>query len=262
MKIVFKKLFLVQLLLLGISFTHYAWGQQNAQLLFDRANDALQDGNVEQALEGYHQLEQQQQLSGPLFLNMGISYIEIDSLGKAKYYLIKASRFEETEEKAQNGLEYVENQFSRQSAALPKLPWEKAVNWLRISMGPSMILGIAIILINLGVILFVTNWFIELPYPEWIKKSGISIAGLGITIMLLSFYVDYVEERYSDAVMVNMQTNILEKPASDASVVSQAYEGYSFTVDHHKSQEQQGWNYVRMSNGLYGWIPSSEIMIL
>lgn len=238
------------------------FGQENAQLLFDRANDALQAGNIEQALSTYNQLEQQELISGPLFLNMGISYIEIDSLGKAKYYLLKASRLEETEEEAQKGLEYVESQFSRQSAALPKLPWEKAVDWLRISMGASTLLGIAIILLNLGVFLFVANWFFEFPFASWIKKSGIGIAGLGITIILVSFYVDYVENRYSDAVMISMQTNVLEKPVSDASVISQAYEGYSFTVDHHKSQEQQGWNYVRMSNGLYGWIPSSEIMIL
>ena len=263
MTVIFKKLLLPLLLfLLSSTCALSSFGQENAQLLFDRANDALEAGNVEEALASYHQLADNQQVSGPLFLNMGISYVEIDSLGKAKYYLLRASRFEETKDEAQKGLEFVENQFSRQSAALPKLPWERAVDWLRISMGPAMILGIAIILINMGVIFFVANWFIDLPYPEWIKKSGISITGLGIAIMLLSFYVDYVEERYSDAVMVNRQTNVLEKPASDASVISQAYEGYSFTVDHYKSNEEQSWNYIRMSNGLYGWIPSDEIMIL
>ncbi|MDZ7716258.1 MAG: hypothetical protein U5J95_08620 [Balneolaceae bacterium] len=263
MKEILKKTFLIPVLfIVAITIPFSCFGQENAQLLFDRANDALKAGNIEEALATYNKLEEQKTISGPLFLNMGISYIEIDSLGKAKYYLLKASRHEETEDEAKKGLEYVENQFSRQSAALPKMPWEKAVDWLRINMGASLLLGIAIILFNMGVILFVANWFFELPFASWIKKSGIGLAGLGITIILLSFYVDYVENRYSDAVMISMQTNVLEKPVSDASVISQAYEGYSFTVDHHKSRKQQGWNYVRMSNGLYGWIPSSEIMIL
>lgn len=250
---------LASVLLFGIVCP--AFSQSDGQLIFDRANDALEAGDYQQALQKYRDLVNGDQISGALFLNMGISYVQVDSLGKAKYYFLKASRFDETEEQANLGLEYVEQRFSRQSAVLPKLPWDKAIDWLKINVGAVTLLGIAIIFLNLGVFTYVTTWF----WPEFkrpMQLSGITAAGLGILILLLSFYVHYVDNRYSEAVMVQRQTNVLEKPQNEATVISQAYEGYSFTVDEYQSREYPGWSYVRMSNGLYGWIPENQIMIL
>lgn len=257
MKRIFTGLFFTVLLI----YSSLAQGQNNAQLLFDRGNDALMEGNYQQAIRTYQNLEDQNLVSGALFLNMGISYVRIDSLGKAKYYLMKASRFEETEEQAEQGLEYVEQQFSRQSAILPKLPWDKAVDWLKLNIGASTLLGIGIILLNIGILAYVGTWFwVSVRKP--VQQSGIAAAATGLLILFLSFYVQYVDERYSEAVMIHRQTNVVEQPAEGADVVSQAYEGYTFTVDEYESEQHEGWSYVRMSNGLYGWIPEEEIMIL
>lgn len=235
--------------------------QNSSQLLFDRANDALKAGDYRKALDIYSELEKGEQISGALFLNMGISYVELDSLGKAKYYFLKASRFDESREQAVQGLEYVEQRFSRQSAVLPKLPWDKAVDWLRLNVGAATLLGIAIILINLGVFAYVTTWFWPM-YERPMQRSGLISSAIGILLLVLSFYVQYVDNRYNEAVMVNRQANVWERPDREATVVSQAYEGYSFTVDEYQSKEHPGWSYVRMSNGLYGWIPDNQIMVL
>lgn len=235
--------------------------QENPQLIFDRGNDALVDGDYRQAITAYKQIEERNLISGALFLNMGISYVQLDSLGKAKYYFIKASRFEETEEQAKRGLDYVEQRFSRQSAVLPKLPWDKAVDWLKLNLGASTLLGIGIILLNIGVLAFVSTWF-WVPYEKTTRRSALGASTAGLLIVFLSFYVQYVSQRYSEAIMVHRQTSVVEQPQEDAAVVSQAYEGYTFTVDEFRSEEQQGWSYVRMSNGLYGWIPNNEIKVL
>lgn len=250
---------LVAVLLLGIAGPVFS--QSGGQLIFDRANDALEAGDYQQALQHYRSLENDDQISGALYLNMGISYVQIDSLGKAKYYFLKASRFDETEDQAGEGLEYVEQRFSRQSAVLPKLPWDKAVDWLKINVGDVTLLGIAVILLNLGVIAYVTTWFWPV-FEKPMQLSGLTSAAIGFLILLLSFYVQYVDNRYSEAVMVHRQSNVLERPEEEATVVSQAYEGYSFTVDEYQSREYPGWSYVRMSNGLYGWIPENQIMVL
>ena len=250
--------------LLFVVFLIYAFpalGQETPQLIFDRGNDALVEGNYRQAISTYKQLEDRDMISGALFLNMGISYVQMDSLGKAKYYFIKASRYKETEEQATRGLEFVEQRFSRQSAVLPKLPWDKAVDWLKLNVGASTLLGIGIILLNVGIIAYVSTWF-WVPYEKITRRSGLGASAAGLLIVFLSFYVQYVGERYSEAVMVHRQANVVEQPQEDAAVVSQAYEGYTFTVDEFRSEEQEGWSYVRMSNGLYGWIPNNEILVL
>ncbi len=235
--------------------------QPSPQAIFDQGNVHLQEGEIRQAIENYRKLIDNQTVSGALYLNLGISYIEMDSLGMAKYYFLKASRFDETEEAAQKALQYVDERFSRQSAILPKLPWDKAVDWLKLNIGAGVLLGIGVILLNGGVIAYVIPWFIDWQ-QKVLRIGGLSTSILGALIILGSFYVRYVENRYDMAVMVHEQANVLEKPEQNAPIISKAYEGYTFTVDAVRSREKPGWNYVRMSNGLFGWIPDNEIRIL
>lgn len=238
-----------------------AYGQSSPQALFDSANEQLQAGNYTEALSEYKQLERQNTVSGALFLNMGITYHRLDSLGKSKYYLLKASRFEATEERAEEALSFVESQFSRQSAVLPKFPWDVATDWLRHNVGAQNLLLVGLILLNIGMLVYVGRWFVDW-YPNYMRIGGLSALILALLLIATSFYTDYVSNRYSKAVMVTEKVAVLEQPREEASLVSQAFEGYTFTVDHFKSESQPGWAYVRMSNGLYGWIPNSEILIL
>lgn len=234
---------------------------QQPQALFDNANEKLESGDYREALSLYKNLEAQNTVSGALYLNMGISYQRVDSLGRAKYYFMKASEFEETGEKAQKALEFVESQFSRQSAVLPKLPWDVATEWLQHNIGAENLLFAGVILLNAGVFIFVGHWFLSW-YPRYLRLSGLIVIGLSVVVLVSSFYTHYVSERYSRAVMVTQKVPVLEKPQEQASLVSQAFEGYTFTVDHYRSSAEPGWTYVRMSNGLYGWIPNNEILIL
>lgn len=254
-----RKIVLATLLCVAIAYP--AGAQQGPQALFDQANEQLESGNYHDALSLYRTLENQQTISGALFLNMGIAYHRIDSLGKAKYYLLKASRFDETEERATKAVEFVNQQFSRQSAVLPQFPWDAAVDWLRHNIGSNVLLLTGLILLNLGVLIFISHWFFRW-YPHYQRIVGLSAIILSLVIITSSFYTDYVSNRYSKAVMVTEKIPVLEQPTSEATLVSQAFEGYTFTVDHYQSRSHQGWAYVRMSNGLYGWIPSSEILIL
>lgn len=253
---------LTVLFIFSLMIVQRGTAQPNPQLVFDRANEHLGNGNYEEALAAYHTLEQRNQISGALFLNMGISYVQTNSPGKAKYYFIKASRFDETKSEAGEALEYVETRFSRQSAVLPKLPWERAVDWLRIHIGATSLLGISLLLLNLGVAILVATWFFIHRFGHIFKKAALGLAGAGIITLLLSFYVQYVDQRYSEAVMVRSKGNVLEQPSAEAPIVNQAYEGYTFTVDHRQSEAHPDWSYVRMSNGLYGWIANENICIL
>ncbi|HLR26172.1 MAG TPA: GW dipeptide domain-containing protein [Fodinibius sp.] len=235
--------------------------QENPQVKFGEANKQLEAGYYQKAIHLYRELETNKQWSGPLFLNMGISYQRLDSLGKAKFYFLKATTFEATEAQAQQALEYIDGQFSHQSVALPKLPWDVATDWLRRKFGARALLAWGIILLNMGVLLFISHWFLR-RWSSYVRIVGISITALALLIIASGFYTQYIASRYSRAVMVTQQAPVLEKPKEGSSLISQSFEGYTFTVDHRKSQSQSNWSYVRMSNGLYGWIPNSDILIL
>ena len=239
----------------------HLFAQKNAQVLFDQANAKLQEGAMREAITVYKQIEASEYRSGALFLNLGIAYTAIDSLGMAKYYFLKAERFEETEPQSKEALEYINARFSRQSAVLPKLPWQVAFNWLIVHLGPEQVRNIGLLLLNLGVMLFVLRWFVRLK-PTLMRRLGITFATAGLLIGGLSFYLHHLDDTYAEAVMIHEETVVREKPQEDAVLVSKAYEGYTFTVNKKASETSDTWYYVRMSNGLYGWIPKSQIRIL
>lgn len=255
-----KKSILILIPLLAFALSTIAQ-RQNPQLAFDQANKQLQDGNIGTAILMYQKLEKENQVSGALFLNLALSYTQVDSMGKAKYYFLKAKRFDETSERAQNGLKYVETRFSHQSAVLPVLPWEKVLNWLTGNVGSAPLLGIGLLLFNLGAFLYIGSWFIKRPSRIW-PRTAIAAACFGAVIILLGFYTDYRQQRYSKAVMITQKANVVEQPEAGSTLVNQAFEGYEFTVDQTKSSNREKWSYIRMSNGLYGWIPTRKIMIL
>ncbi|HEX6982324.1 MAG TPA: hypothetical protein VF181_06155 [Balneolaceae bacterium] len=241
--------------------TMVSYGQQNPQALFDRANQQLESRRYKKAISLYKDIIAQNTVSGALYLNLGISYQRIDSLGKAKFYFLKAAQFDAIEDEAKQALEYVETQFSRQSAVLPKLPWDVATHWLQNNVGSSTLLALGIILLNIGILIYIAHWFIGW-HPRFLSIGGYVIISLSILLVAGGFYTQYVGDRYSTAVMVTEEAPVYEEPRIEASLVSQAFEGYTFTVDHYKSGPYPGWKYVRMSNGLYGWVPGSEIMVL
>jgi hypothetical protein len=235
-----------------------ALAQNNAQLRFDEANTLLEEGNYPEALNLYRQIEQSGSASGALFLNMGIAATEIDSMGLAKYYFLKSAEFPTSKDRALDALEYVNSQFSRQSATLPKLPWDKAVDWLKNGPGSTgvFIIGFFLVLIAFSVVLL--HWFKIFTF----QKHNFIITSLiivSIATVLLSFYVDYVDQRYLEGVVTDREIQVKQRPAEDADLVSLAYEGYSVTVDQRLSRSSDSWLYVRLGNGQYGWIPNQGV---
>ena len=245
---------------LSASSQIYAQTEGNAQLRFDQAGDLLNENKYLEAMDMYRSLERDGYASGPLFLNMGIISAQQDSLGLAKYYFLKASGFDDFEEDALEGLAYVESRFSRQSAVLPKLPWERALEWMNLNIGAVTIFVIGLLILTLGILLVVLFW-LKVTNKTLLSASYYSIP-LGLIVLILAFYVDYQDTKYAQAIMISEQTNVVESALNTSRLVSLAYEGYSFTIDQHKSEDIDGWSYVRMSNGLFGWIESQHLKVL
>jgi tetratricopeptide (TPR) repeat protein len=256
-----RTIYYIFILLFVLSNKAIAQSSKKPQQLFSQANEQLQKGDIRQALTLYHRLEDRRQFSGGLFLNMGLSYVRLDSMGKAKYYFLKAQQFDATQARAQKGLDYVENQFSHQSAVLPELPWQQAIHWISVHIGAALLLGIGLILFNIGLFGYIIPWYFR-HSSAVLSSITATIATIGVLVILLSFYINYRGNRYHKAVMVARKAPVTKKPAADAAMVNKAYEGYLFTVDQRKSNHHTGWSYIRMSNGQYGWIASKEIKIL
>lgn len=91
------------------------------QARFDEATFLLEQNEYRKALDIYKTIADDGFESGGLWLNMGIAYTALDSLGLAKYYFLQAELSEETEAEASEALTYVNERFERRSAVLPQV---------------------------------------------------------------------------------------------------------------------------------------------
>lgn len=244
--------------LLVISFFLTSELTNAQQALFDNANELMQDQRIEEALEVYKTIENNGYYSGTLYYNMAVAAIYQDSLGLAKYYLLQSVKYPDVRADARQTLQFVDEQFNRRSAVLPKLPWERFFEWLKEQIGAATLLFFGIFLLNLGVGGIIGSWFTD-KGSIWLRRAGYAVGILSILLVSFSFYLQYLDDRFGTAVMTDRQAVVYERPESSSASISSAYEGYTMRVDHKRSDENENWYYVRLQNGMYGWIERDKV---
>lgn len=243
---------LIVLLLLPL----FAVGQQAR---FDEATEHLTAGEYRDALAIYESIADEGFQSGALWLNMGVAYSHLDSLGKAKFYMLRSKQFPETKRMAKESLIYVEERLNRRSAVLPPLPWVRFFENMDDTFGLRNLFLAGFLFLNLAAGCWIGTWF-HREKSKPLRYSAISSLAVSLFFFVSAIYVQYSADRYGTGVVIERQSQVFERPDPEASPVSTAYEGYELRVDHYASVED-GWLYVRMQNGIYGWIEEGSTLV-
>lgn len=228
------------------------------QATFDEATEHLEEQQFMEAITLYSTIPEEGYESGGLWLNMGVAYAGLDSLGKAKYYLMRAREFSETRNEAEQSLDLIENRLSRRSAVLPLLPWDRFFSWLERRMGITGMMVTGLIFLNSAAILVLLSWF-RPRYSKIFKRSAGGVLFLSILFAGTSLYLDFQDEWYDTGVTVVDEARVYNEPDPESAVVSTAYEGYTMRVHNDRQPPSGSWVYVRLANGLYGWIDEGTI---
>jgi tetratricopeptide (TPR) repeat protein len=238
------------------------WQSASAQQArFEQANDLLEQMEYRQAISQYLAIADEGYHSGALWLNLGIAYTELDSLGLSKYYFLKASKYPETRREAESGLQFVEERFSRRSAVLPPLPWERFFSFLSDRFGTSGLFTAGFIVLYLGVSGIILAWFVTV-FQSHVRYSGITLIGISLLLFLSSYYIQYLDNRYQEAVVTDRQATVYSNPDPSSAQISTAHEGYLLRIDRHNSDNHSGWHYIRLENGMAGWIENEPFKVL
>ena len=229
------------------------------QAQFDEATTLLTDGEYHQALALYKSIANEGHNSGALWQNMGIAYSNIDSLGAAKFYFLKAKNFPETRAIAEQSLTFVEERFTRRSAVLPKLPWDRFFELLSNNIGVRNLYLSGFLFLNIAAGLLIGAWFYR--HRESIFKQ-LSAVGLMISVLIFccAIYLNYTHNRFGTGVVIDRQITVFENPDEESAPLGNAFEGYLVRVDLTASDDEEGWKYVRLQNGINGWLSSDSIL--
>jgi hypothetical protein len=228
--------------------------QDSAHQLFTEATDHLSQKRYMEAATVLHQVDAMGVENGPMLINLGIAYAQLDSLGLAKYYFTRASAYTEVSAQSEAGLTFVNQQLQRRASGLPILAINRIQNSILAQFNPYLSLLVPIILLNLGALLLV--WHLRQSHRARKMASIVvlSLSGVGfIHHSVLSVFLD----RYDLGVMIRQETSLRESPSPDAPVILPVYEGYDIRID--RTQAEVGWVRVILINGSKGWLPTSSV---
>lgn len=228
---------------------------------FDRATEQLEQQNYREAITQYQEIAGNGHHSGAMWFNLGIAYSQLDSLGLAKYYFLKSANYPETKADAQSAVEYVNERFNRRSAVLPPLPWERFSNYLNDRVGISSLYIMALIFFYLGVTGILIFWFYG-NFRTYSYYFGISALVMSFLLFLTAIYIQYSDNRYGTGVVIERQSIVYQSPDTASGEISTAYEGYTVRVDYHESDNHQEWTFIRLENGMKGWIDQQAVKTL
>ncbi|MGM0505585.1 MAG: hypothetical protein ACQER4_00175 [Bacteroidota bacterium] len=244
-------------IILLISFSLAKVGQAQ-QALFDEAAQELQSGDLERARSLFQQLETEGHHTPELFWNQAMVALESDSLGLAKYYLLRTSRFDHWQEKSEQALNHLEEMLARRSATLPPLPWNRLLLQLRDQPGADQLLWTSIILFHLLVILWI---ILQLKgrNSRAIRIGLYTATVFAFALLLSSAAIEWREVQTITGIQVGDQTPVYIQPDSTSAVIANLYEGYRVTFPDRSPASDTPFRFVRLENGRTGWVHPQQI---
>lgn len=255
-----KRISLVLLMVLVLGACSGNEANHTAQETYDRGVREVTNGNLEAGYKTLLSIHDQGFRSGYLYYNLAVTAYKMDSISVAKYYYLMSRSYAETYELSNQALTFVDSRFANKAPSLPPLPWEKFFDYIDRTLGLHLMFVLGVLGMNLFVLLHLTTS--KRTTITWWNYLYKSVAVISLITLISAFYIDYRSDRYSEAVMITGQYALKEVPDSNARVLAQTYEGYQFTIDRQASKPEQGWWYVRMSNGIYGWLPLGSIRVI
>ena len=228
--------------------------QGGGDALFTDAAEHLAQKRYVEAATVLNQLDGLGEENGPMLINLGIAYAQLDSLGLAKFHFTRAAAYPEVSAQSEAGLTYVTQQLQRRASGLPVLALNRIQNSMLSRFDPFLSLLIPILLLNLGAVLLV--WHFRFA-NRWRKIGAITLivfSGFGFAHHIA---MSVFAGRYDLGVMIRQETQLRETPSADSPAIIPVFEGYDLRID--RSQASDGWVNVTLINGSKGWLPASSI---
>ncbi|MCH8558403.1 MAG: hypothetical protein LAT84_11285 [Balneolia bacterium] len=230
------------------------------QRAFNDANFHYEQRQYTLALERFLQIEQSGFSSGPLFLNTGLTYLNMQEPGRALFYFYRARGYSQTADRAQRAIEFVEETLQQQFAEPPVLATFTWFEWMQFRVGTDIPLLALIMLINLAALFWAGHWFLNrgktaMRYLAYIA-AGLAVVAGGVFV-----YNSANEGEWQRGMIVEPGFELREQPSEASDPVLVVYPGFRLLLHAESSAANGEWSFVHMSNGLQGWVKSDSLLL-
>ncbi len=226
-------------------------GAQTPESLFEQANRAYSDGNYEQALALYRQIENQGMVSGELYYNMGNTCYRLNQLGPARLYYERALRLMPGDEALLYNMELLKMRLTDRIKTPPQL---FLIRWWRLlsELLSVHVWGMVSIVLFAMLLLALAFYFYKKNRSESFPAAPLRfLALLWLVTLIIWLEKTYLDETTRFAVIMRSSVTVYAEPADDSTELFLLHEGAKVELE----QQMDDWRRIRLKDGKTGWLP-------
>ncbi len=233
-----KKTVIFIIMCMSISFV---WSETNEEKAI-RAEDYYRQGDFENALILYHDIEQDRQSFG-LYYNLGNTYFKTAQYAKAKLYYLRAQRIRPSDRDVAHNLRSVEMRLT-DAVKLREEP-RIITMWLTLK---NLLSFNALLTISAGIWLCVVLlWaFMRHKLSKPVMWFLVSIASISLLITVIRMN-EYREKSY---ILLVPEVQVASEPLETSSTIFTIHAGIEFAI----REKVDTWYLIVLKNGFRGWI--------
>lgn len=226
---------------------------QNANDLFSNANSLYKEGNYEEAIKLYEQIEDENLASSEVYYNLGNCYYKLNKIAPAIYNYEKALQLNPLNEDAKNNLIIARRLTLDRIEALPKSVFQKFnKNYLQ-KFTYNTWAVITIVLSFIASILFLLFYFAYTPSKKRTYFTTSILSFLLLSISLVITYTQYNQAKNTtEAIIYIEEVSVNNEPTDSSNEIFTLHEGTKVNV----LDSVDNWKKIKLADGKVGWVKS------
>jgi tetratricopeptide (TPR) repeat protein len=242
--------------LLVIVFPLLSFGNDDAAMLFKKANDLYAKSQYKEALNTYQQIIDDDHQSAAVFFNMGNAAYKTGDIPSALLYYEKAHKLSPGDEDINFNLKYANLKTTDKIDAAPEFFLSR---WWR-----TFILSISAKVLSVWSILFVLAASGALALYFFANSVSVKKASFygalalffvgGLSIFMANRQLSYFDD-HKQAIVFSNSVNVKSGPVDKSGTLFVIHEGTKVNI----MDSNNGWMKVSLANGNEGWIKTTDV---
>ncbi|WP_405610728.1 tetratricopeptide repeat protein [Polaribacter sp. Asnod1-A03] len=232
---------------------------QNADSLFDSANNLYKNEKFEEAINEYKKIEALEVASSELYYNLGNAYYKLNKVGPSIYYYEKALNLNPLNEDVKNNLVFAKRLALDNIEELPKTVLQKFdANYLQklsYNQWAVVVIGFSI----LGSLFFLLFY---LTHGSVKKRFYFTTSIISFILLISSLFITYQQynsyTKNKEAIIFAEETEVRNAPTFNSEKVFTLHEGTKVIV----LDAVDDWKKIKLIDGKIGWMIGNELKTL
>ena len=234
-------------------------GMAQNEALFNKATEAYNTGDYQNAIDSYSSILENGQHSAELYFNLGNAYYKLNQIAPSIYNYEKALLLSPNDSEIKNNLSYAQNMTLDAIETMPETGLAKIYKTITGIMTFDQWSYTAIVFMILFVLLYIAFYYFNYATKKRIAFIG-SFACLFVSIIAVIFaFIQYNDFRSDQpAIVFDSEVKIKAEPNKRSEEVFVLHEGTKVDV----LEELNEWKKIKLVDGKTGWITSESIKLL